>query len=125
MSSLLESYLDFFYAKEILNQLPEVIRQRCGGCQRESLSQIGHIYVTINTIEQISCCFEDILKIINEQDILLKWRDAAVVLVSSEYLAIYQLKLNSVDWRETMKTFVWKRRVIKLCKQLLSLEKYF
>ena len=79
MSSLLESYLDVLYAKEIVNQLPGVMKQKCGGCRRESLSQTDHMCVKLNKTEQISCCLDDILKVIDEQDILLKWREVAIV----------------------------------------------
>ena len=48
MSSLLESYLDVLYAKEILDKLPGVIKQKCGGCQRESLSQVNHVCIALS-----------------------------------------------------------------------------
>ena len=124
-SSLLESYLDFFYAKEILYRLPMVMKQKCEGCLWGSLSQTDHDCVSLTKRQQLSFCFEDILRVIDEQDILLKWREAVATLESSEYIAFYELKLSCKDWRNTMKTPGWKYRLIKLTAQLMRLDKYF
>ena len=124
-SSLLESYLDFFYAKEILYRLPLVLKRTCEGCLWDSLSQTDHTCLNLIKRQKLSLYFEDVLSVIDEQDIMLKWREAVSPLedVSPAFLAIYQLKLNCVDWRETMKTPDWKYRLIKLSAQLLRLDK--
>jgi hypothetical protein len=126
-SFLLDSYLDYFYAKEILYRLPEAMKRMCEGCAVDSLSQTDHTCITLTTRQQLSLCFEDCLRVIDENNIVLKWREAVSPLenVSPEYLAMYELKLTCVDWRETMKTPAWKYRLLKLSAQLLRLEKYF
>ncbi len=127
MVSLLESYLDFFYAKEILYRLPEVIRQKCEGCLYDSLSQTDHTCLSYTRRYYFTLYVDDILRLIDEQVILLKWREAAVTLsqVSTECIALFALKLDSEEWRETMKTPSWKYRMTKMAVQLMRLERYF
>lgn len=126
MSSLLmDSYLDFFYANEILHRLREVIHRHCEGCVLDSLSQLDHTCLNSTKRQQLSLHFEDILKLLDEGDILVKWRQAVTPLEDETYLAMYELKFNCADWRETMKTPSWKYRMMKLSVQLLRLDKYF
>lgn len=127
MASLLESYLDFFYAKEIIYRLSEVVKQTCEGCALESLSQMDHTCVMMTKRQQLSYYFEDVLKAIDEQDILGKWKESVASLedVSPEYLAMYELKLHCADWRDTMKTSEWKYRMIKMAVQVMRLERCF
>lgn len=58
---------------------------------------------------------------------LKKWRGTAACLqdISSEYIAMFELKLNCTDWRETMKTSEWKYPMIKMVVKLMRLERYF
>ena len=124
-ASLSDSYLDFFYAKEILTRLPLVIKQKCEGCQLDSLSQRDHTCLSLTKRQQLSLYIEDILQVIDEQDILVKWREAVATFESPEYIALYELKFKCVDWRDTMKTPSWKYRLIKTSAQLLRFERYF
>ena len=75
-SSLLESYLDFFYAQEILYRLPIVVKRTCQGCLLDSLSQTDHTCLNLTKRQQLSLYFEDVLSEIDEQHIMLKWREA-------------------------------------------------
>ena len=125
MTNLLDSYLDFFYAKEILRCQSQIVHRLCEGCQIESLSQTDHSCVLLNQQQQLMLYFENILSEIDQCDILINWREAATQIASPEYIAMYELKLNCPDWRETMKTPSWKQRIMKLTSQLRSLEKYF
>ena len=124
---LLESYLDFFYAKEIVLRLSDVIKQKCGGCALDSLSQRDHTCLSLTKRQQLSLYFEDILKIIDEEAILSTWREHVITLndISQAYSSMYELKLNCKDWRETMKTQTWKYRLIKLAAQLMCLKRCF
>ena len=124
-ASLLNAYLDFFYAKEILRILPDVIQQKCEGCQLDSLSQTDHTCQDLTKRQQLTVYLEDILPLIDEQDILSKWKAAASILdeVSPEYIAMFELKLRCVDWRTTMKTLAWKERMIRMAVQLSCLER--
>ena len=125
MLSLLESYWDVCYAREILRRLPEVIRQQCVGCQLDSLSQRDHNCMCHSHREQLHLYFEDVLACINEADIVLKWREIteAMPLVTFEHRTLYEVKLNDTHWRVTMKTPSWRRRMIRMAGQLMQLER--
>lgn len=126
-ASLMDSYLDFFYAKEILRHLPKVIQQKCEGCQLDSLSQTDHTCLDLTKRQQLSRYLDEILQVIDEQDILFKWKSAVSILedVSPGYIAMFELKIRCIDCRETMKTEAWKYRMVKLADQLLRLERCF
>lgn len=127
MASLLQSYWDVFYAQEILHCLPSVIQRNCEGCTFESLSQQDHTCDHLTRRQQLDLYFEDVLFSIDERDILLRWTEAVSSLpeVTQEYRALYQLKLNDPNWRATMKTPVWRNRMIHMVVQLIRLERYF
>lgn len=124
---LLDSYLDFFYAKEIILRLSDVIKRKCEGCALDSLSQRDHTCLSLTKRQQLSLYFEDVLKIIDEEAILSTWKEHVTALddISPDFIAIYELKFNCKDWRDTMKTSSWKYRLIKLSAQLLRLERCF
>ena len=124
MSSLLESYWDVCYAREILRRLPEAIRRQCVGCQLESLSQRDHTCTCHSYSEQLHMYFEDVLACISEADILMKWTDSTATLeMTSEDRALYEMKLKDPHWRITMKTPSWRRRMIRMAGQLAHLER--
>lgn len=125
-SSLLESYLDFFYAQEILYRLPIVVKRTCQGCLWDSLSQTDHTCLNLTKRQQLSLYFEDVLSEIDEQHIMLKWREAVYPIedMSPTFIQAYGLKLKCLDCCESMKTSDWKYRMIKLSGQLLLLGKY-
>ena len=125
MAMSLDFYSDFFYAQEILNRLPEIVRQQCEGCQFESLSQTHHSCDSHSPQEQLNIYFEDILLEIDEMSILRKWKEAATQVSSPEFVAIYELKFSCLDWRQTMKTLDWKQRIIPLVLRLKAFGKYF
>ena len=70
MDLMITSYLDVFYAEEILAHLPAVVRRMCEGCLIDSLSQRDHTCIDINAQEQLSLYFDDILAVIDERVIL-------------------------------------------------------
>ena len=123
-SSLLDSYLDFFYAKEILYQLPIVVKRMCQGCLWDSLSQTHHTCLNLSKRQQLSLYFEDVLTEIDEQYIMLKWREAVYPLKDMTPTFLEAYELNCLDCRESMKTSDWKNRMIKLSRQLLLTDKY-
>lgn len=122
--SLLQSYFDFFYAKEISLKMYSVFKKKCFGCQHSCLSQLDHSCISLTNEQQLELYFEDVLIEVDESDILLKWNESASALdVSSELIDMYKLKLYCRDWRETdMKTLQWKRKMTKMTVQLLQLE---
>lgn len=122
--SLLESYFDFFYAMAIKEKLKEVLIRPCDGCLLNSLSQTDHICVNRPNRETIEIYFDDILKQIDEQEILFKWESSVHHIRDTELVHMYKLKIFCLDWRECdMKTSSWKRRMIQLTLQLMRIDK--
>ena len=126
-ASLLQSYLDFFYAKEILFQLPRVNERHCQGCIMESLSQTDHTCFLVTKRAQLSLYLDEVLDIIDENSVIENWIRATSALedVYSDDIATFELKLRCPDWRATMKTSDWKYRILKTTAQVLGCERYF
>lgn len=125
--SLLQSYFDFFYAKEISEKMFSVFKNKCFGCQNSRLSQMDHTCLTLTDEHQLDLYFEDVLLDVDETDILLKWNDAVSVLeMSSALIEMFKLKINCKDWRETdMRTAQWRAKMINMTVQLLQIERRF
>ena len=127
LTSLLESYLDFFYAQEIRTKMYSVSKKKCYGCQNSCLSQLNHSCLALTNRQQLELYFEDILLNVDEFDILSKWEQAVSILdAPSEVVEMYKLKLYCKDWRQAdMKTPQWKTKMIQTTVQLLLLERCF
>lgn len=118
--SLLQSYFDFFYAKEISDKMYNVFKQKCFGCQNFRLSQMDHTCLRLADDQQLEIHFEDVLGDVDESDILLKWNSAVSRLdIHSEVLEMFRLKIYCKDWREMdMKTAEWRTKMINMTIQL-------
>lgn len=125
--SLLQSYFDFFYAKEIRDKMRPVLKAKCLGCQNARLSQTDHDCLTLTDEQQLNLYFDDVLLDVDETDILQRWQDAVSVLdISSELIDMFKLKIYCKDWRETdMKTLQWRNKMINMTVRLLMIEKRF
>ena len=125
--TLLQSYFDFFYAKEIKDKMSSVFKAKCIGCQSAGLSQRDHDCLSQTNEQLLNLYFEDILLNVDENDILQQWQDAVSVLdTSSELIYMFKLKLFCKDWRETdMKSLQWRNKMIHMVVQLLTIEKRF
>ena len=125
--SLLQSYFDFFYAKEIRDKMRPVFKAKCLGRQNAFLSQTDHDCLTLTDEQQLNLYFDDVLLDVDETDILQRWRDAISVLdKSSELIDMFKLKIYCKDWRETdMKTLQWRNKMINMTVRLLAIEKRF
>ena len=126
-TKLLNSYFDFYYAKEIGLKMNSVFKEKCFGCQCCSLSQLDHSCVTLTKAQLLELYFEDVLREVDEEVILSNWLASASALdVSSELVDMFKLKLFCKDWRETdMKTPAWKTKMINMTIQILLLETRF
>ncbi|KAL4231500.1 hypothetical protein ACF0H5_009078 [Mactra antiquata] len=122
--SLLQSYFDFFYAKEISLNMYAVFKKKCVECQQSRLSQLDHTCIKLTNKQQLELYFEDILKEVDETQILVKWNETISVMdISPELIEMFKLKIYCRDWRETdMKTLQWTTKMINMTIQLLSLE---
>lgn len=125
--TLLQSYFDFFYAKEICERIHSVFKKRCYGCQHSCLSQTNHTCLTLSNKQLLELYFDDVLSVIDECDILMRWEASVSGLdVSPELFEMYKLKMYCKDWRETdMKTSKWKTKMINMTVQLLKLGNRF
>lgn len=123
---VLEFYFDFFYAEEILANLQMTIRINCQGCQSGALSQLDHTCLTLTKSQHLELYFDDILRLVDELNVLFKWNNAISKLsnISSEQVDMFKLKVYCRDWRDTdMKTDAWKLRMRKMVSQLSSLNR--
>ena len=126
--SLMDSYFDFLYAKAISIKSCSVFEKMCEGCENGYLSQRCHTCLSLSKRERLELYFDEILKDIDEEDVLIQWTEAVNCLddISSELIYMYKLKLSCKDWRETdMKTQCWKTRMIKMVNQIWLLERSF
>ena len=123
--TLLQSYFDFFYAKEIKDKRPLVFKAKRIGCQNARLSQRDHNRLTLTEVQQLNLYFEDVLLYVDENDILQRWEDAVCILdMSSELIYMFKLKLFCKDWRETNMKYIanlqWRNKMITMALQLLT-----
>ena len=125
--SLLQSYFDFCYAKEIRKKMFPVFKAKCSGCQNSRLSQMDHACLTLTDKQQLKFYFEDILKDVDESDILKQWHDeVSLTEMPLSLIEMFRLKLYCLDWRETdMKSAQWRNRMIDMTVRLLQLEARF
>ena len=125
--SLLQSYFDFCFAKEIRLKMHPVFKARCNGCQMSRLSQMDHACLTLTEEQQLKLYIEDILMDVDESEILKQWNDAVTVIgIPSEVIEMFRLKLGCLDWRQAdMKTVKWRDRMIHMTIRLLHLERRF
>ena len=72
--------------------------------------------------------FEDKLKKVNEEDVLLEWDQAVNQLenIPSDLLSAYKLNIFSDEWcYSAMKTHRWKEKILNVVIRLKNLQKYF
>jgi hypothetical protein len=122
---LLQSYFEFFYAKEIMSKMYKVFKINCSGCQQGELSQLNHPCLSLTDYEQLELNLDDILDEVNESVILKNWDSAVSVMqnISPELKEMYKLKIYCQDWRDTdMKTTVWKSKMYRLTCELIQLK---
>lgn len=123
---LLESYFDFYYAMEIKEKFSNISRKICEGCNVNSLSQNGHTCIDLSIRERLELYFEDIVRAVDEQELLLKWDNSVQHLRDTIEYHMYKLNLFCRDWREAdMKTASWKCKMIRMTLQLIQLETRF
>ena len=126
-TSLLKSYYDFYYAKEIGRRMYPVFKRKCSGCQHSRLSQLDHTCLTLSDKQQLELYFEDVILEVDENQILSKWIEAASIIdVPSGLIETMKIKLFDMDSHRTYKkTLQWKTRMIRMVVQVVLLEKRF
>lgn len=124
---LLDSYFDFLYAQDIFKQMNVVVKRNCVGCREGLLSQRDHPCLSETNKKLLDLYFEEILKLIDEEDIVHRWYQNVICLdISRELIELYQLKIKCKDWRAVeMKTPTWRRKIINMTVDIISLENRF
>ena len=125
--SLLQSYFDYFYAKEIRDKMFSVLKSKCFGCQQSRLSQTDHICLTPVKENILWFYFDDILREVDELEVLRKWNHSAAMLdISLELIEMFKLKIYCEDWRKVdMRTIEWRDKMVKMTYQIMKLENRF
>lgn len=127
--NLLQSYLDFSYAKEMVELVPRAIQDVCFGCQSYSSSENEHCCLIMTFDQKVQVSFDIILQQINEDLVLFRWNQLIQPLentISPEELSSFRFKVYSDEWRSTcMKTAQWKTHILKLIVKLHHLERVF
>lgn len=126
--SLLQSYFDFMYSKEISTAMRAVFVQMCSGCFNGCLSQSEHSCLTLTDKEQLELYFDEIVSCVDEENVLLKWSEAVSGLtgISSSIIEMFKLKIGCKDWRATaMKNNAWKRRMVNMVLRVKNYERLF
>ena len=114
---LLDLYFDTTYAETITSTMNTVIKTLCVGCQLGKLSQKQHECLSLSKKEQLILYFEEILKAVDEEYVLIRWEQNVrrEGVASSEQIDFYKLKIYCKDWIESdMKTENWKRKMMKM-----------
>ena len=88
---------------------------------------MDHACLTLTDEQQLKLFFEDIIKDVDESDILKQWNDAvSLTHIPLQLIEMFRLKLYCLDWRETdMKSAQWRNRMIDMTVRLLQLEARF
>ena len=68
--------MKLLYAKHVIKVLPEIIKEKCFGCQVEHPSQKHHdVCLMMEKDEKIEICMDDALQRINEEEIFNEFLD--------------------------------------------------
>ena len=125
--SLLDSYFNFIYAREMMVVMHTVFKRMCDGCIHGNVSQREH--TCLLPIEQLlKTYFDDVVRELDELSIIRKWYQTVLLIPSmpSSLVDMYKLKLDCLDWRETdMKCKEWKSRMIRMILTIQQLDKRF
>lgn len=125
---LLRAQFEYFYARALLELLPDSLKKSCNGCVTKNANRLYHQCVMLTTKEQIDFCFEDLLKQVDEQAVLFEWNTICTKVehVHPGVLALYKLKLYCDDWRAAdMKTESWKSMMRERMEELVKVDTIF
>ena len=124
---LLESYFQYFYAKDIISRMYTVFKENCIGCERGYLSQRDHECLSTTESEQLELYFDDILSMVKQEDVLKQWNQHVHLLnISSKLIDMYRQNNCFTNWRkiDTI-TVTWKKKMIRNVLNILQLERVF
>ena len=95
--TLLDTYFDFIYGKEMKRVLFNLRTVKCKGCMNGYLSQRDHSCLLLTTQQQIVLYWDEILERITETDIIVKWHETVLSIdhIPGTLTDMYKLKLIS------------------------------
>lgn len=128
---IMNSYFDFIYAKALYEIKGVTMKKSCYGCEINHPSQTQHDclmnyaeYDDDDDAYRLDLYFEDMLKVVNEQDIIQSWDDIVRVSnISHEIIDLHKMVISSKDFLEVMKTEQWKNKMKKMILTISRLEK--
>lgn len=119
----LEFYYEIIYARQIMSIMASVIKRKCVGCTNGYLSQRNHSCLNLTIHDQLNINFKDIVREVNECDILKTWSDA-VSAMNVSTLLVDRCKETLTD-HQHRHTDTWKKRLINMTIRLYQLEHRF
>ena len=68
--------MKMLFAKHILKELPEIVKEKCFGCQVDHPSQLQHdVCLMMTKAEKIEVCFDTALARVNEVEVYVEFLD--------------------------------------------------
>jgi hypothetical protein len=122
---MMNSYFDFVYAKALHEVKGLTVRKHCYGCEINHPSQKEHDCIMISDDEeyQIEFYFNNMIKDVNEQDIIKSWEEIMEISnISPEIIHLHKRVISSKDFLTVMKTKQWKSKMIRMVLTIGRLE---
>lgn len=122
--TITDSCFDILYAESMLNTIKNLVKTACLGCWFDDLSQRTHTCLNYDSKCVIENYFDVAIQRIPEDDLLQRWSNTIEKYdISSELLGLQKLKYFCDDWRQTMKSESWCRKMKKMIFTINELEK--
>ena len=96
---VIEKKLLMSYAKEVADNIAEIVSENCNGCIIEHCSQKQHPCLYLETDEKISLYFDDALDRVTEADVVKRFIDSIKELKPGVN-GLELLKYTCDDWRK-------------------------
>jgi hypothetical protein len=124
---LMNSYFDFVYAKALINVKSMIVKKHCYGCFKDHPSQTQHDCIMSDLMyddeQAYDFYFEEMLLEVDETKVLQAWEVLVQGLnLSHEVIYLHKQVLANKDFREVMKTKLWKSKMKKTIQTILHAE---
>ena len=116
--SLADSCFSVLYAECLLDIIKSLVKKACLGCWFNDLSQRTHTCLTCDMTCAIENYFDIAVQSVPEDDLLTRWSNRLENYdISPELQGLLKLKYFCEDWRQTMKTESWCKKMKKKKKK--------
>ena len=92
----LQEKLKYAYAVHIKALIPELMRNKCSGCEIDHPSQVKHICCMMDFDTQFELCFDEALMMLDEKKVLTLWEE---IRPSVPEAWLIQSKLTDFNYR--------------------------